>query len=340
MPRLERLIIDYIGAEDNELNRAMTRKHFTAAVARVMQPGCKYDYCLVLTGPEGVGKSTLLTIMGGEWFNDSVTTTEGKEGMECLRRAWIVEMGELSSIKRSDVESIKAYLSKRVDIYRAAYAKRTAEQPRQCVFCGTTNETLFLKGETGNRRFWIINVDPAKRKFENWREAIERDRDQLWAEAVHNFKQGEKLYLSAELETQARQRQGEHNLNTEDPTVEALRKFLEMLLPETWYDKNSKWRYLYERRDFVLNGPEYTQEPCTIKRDRVCAAEFVKEYLGLTERDGAKYKQEIRFVNQILRSDFPEWEALKSIDFPEPYGKQRGFKRLKSKTDTFDDADL
>ncbi|WP_433915059.1 VapE domain-containing protein [Ligilactobacillus aviarius] len=118
-PRLERLIIDYIGAEDTELNRTMTRKHFTAAVARIFQPGCKYDYCLIITGPEGAGKSTLLGKMGGKWFNDSITTTEGKEGMEQLRGAWIIEMGELASIKRSDVESVKAYLSKRNDSYRA-----------------------------------------------------------------------------------------------------------------------------------------------------------------------------------------------------------------------------
>lgn len=146
----------------------MTKKHFTAAVTRVFRPGCKYDYCLILTDPEGAGKSTLLGKIGGKWFNDSITTTEGKEGMEQLRRAWIIEMGELASIRRSDVENVKAYLSKRVDIYLAAYDRRTAERLRQCVFCGTTNEALFLKGDNGNRRFWVIAVDSALRKHPDW----------------------------------------------------------------------------------------------------------------------------------------------------------------------------
>ena len=272
IPRLERLIIDYIGAEDNELNRTMTRKHFTAAVTRVFNPGCKYDYCLILTGPEGVGKSTLLGKMGGKWFNDSITTTEGKEGMEQLRRAWIIEMGELASIKRSDVESVKAYLSKRVDIYRAAYGRRTAEHPRQCVFCGTTNEVLFLKGDNGNRRFWIMAVNPELRKYRKWQDALDRDRDQLWAEAVHYYKQGEKLYLSDELEAQARQRQEEYNDNSDDPIVAMLQKFLDTKLPVDWATRD-----IADRRRWLKNPDPLDAEGVEL-REKVCAAEFILSF--------------------------------------------------------------
>lgn len=320
VPRLERLIIDYIGAEDNELNRTMTRKHFTAAVSRVFNPGCKYDYCLILTGPEGVGKSTLLGKMGGKWFNDSITTTEGKEGMEQLRRAWIIEMGELASIKRSDVESVKAYLSKRVDIYRAAYGRRTAEHPRQCVFCGTTNEVLFLKGDNGNRRFWVMAVNPELRKYRKWQDALDRDRDQLWAEAVHYYKQGEKLYLSDELEAQARQRQEEYNDNSDDPIVAMLQKFLDTKLPVDWATRD-----IDDRRRWLKNPDPLDAEGVEL-REKVCAAEFICEQMGRDMSD-KEYKYLSRKICKLI-DDLPDWERVSTTKHAQKwYGIQKGFRR-------------
>ena len=321
VPRLDRIIIDYMGAEDSELNRAMSRKHFVAAVARVFNPGCKYDYCLIMSGAEGVGKSTLLRVMGGKWFNDSITTLEGKEGMEQLRRAWVVELGELSSIKRSDVEQVKAHLSKQVDIYRAAYARRVLEHPRQCVFCGTTNEALFLKGDTGNRRFWVIPVVAELRKYRDWSEAIRRDRDQLWAEAVHYYKQGEPLYLSEELEAQAKQRQQDFNDDNDDPIVAMLDKYLNTLLPVNWDTMDIQARRSY------LRDPDPLQAEGTVKRDKVCAAEFICEQLGkdMADRD---YKYLCRRVSKMI-GDRPEWERVSSTKHAAKlYGTQRGFRRV------------
>lgn len=321
VPRLDRIIIDYMGAEDSELNRAMSRKHFVAAVARVFNPGCKYDYCLIMSGAEGIGKSTLLRVMGGKWFNDSITTLEGKEGMEQLRRAWVVELGELSSIKRSDVEQVKAHLSKQVDIYRAAYARRVLEHPRQCVFCGTTNEALFLKGDTGNRRFWVIPVVAELRKYKDWSEAIRRDRDQLWAEAVHYYKQGEPLYLSEELEAQAKQRQQDFNDDNDDPIVAMLDKFLNTLLPVNWDTMDIQARRSY------LRDPDPLQAEGTVKRDKVCAAEFICEQLGKDMAD-KDYKYLCRRVSKMI-GDRPEWERVSSTKHAAKlYGTQRGFRRV------------
>lgn len=322
-PRLERLVIDYIGAADTEINRAMTRKHFAAAVARIFRPGIKYDQCLILTGPEGAGKSTLLNIMGGKWFNDSVTTTEGKEGMDQLRRSWIIELGELSSIKRSDVESVKAYLSKRVDIYRAAYDRRAAEHPRQCVFCGTTNETHFLKGDTGNRRFWVIAVDPSLRKHGDWKAAITRDRDQLWAEAVAVWNQGERLYLEDEaLEAQARQMQAEFNDDSDDPMAGMLASYLDTLLPTDWGLKDMR-----QRREWLRDpGGDPTLAKGTEVRTRVCAAEFICEALGkeMADRD---YKYMARKVCKLM-DKLPGWERTGTSRHAEKiYGRQRGYAR-------------
>ena len=320
-PRLDRLIIDYIGAEDTDLNRAMTRKHFTAAVARVFEPGCKYDYCLVMTGPEGVGKSTLLGVMGGEWFNDSITTTEGKEGMDQLRKAWIVEMGELAGIKRSDVESVKTYLTRQVDIYRAAYARRVTEHPRQCVFCGTTNEALFLKGDTGNRRFWVIAVDPSLRKITDWRQALLDDRDQLWAEAVHRYRQGEPLYLNEEMERQARKRQEDYNDDSDDPIAAMLVKFLDTRLPADWDTRD-----ISDRRRW-LRDPDPIDAVGVVLRTRVCAAEFVCEQMGRDTAD-KEFKYLARKVSKMI-DNLPDWERLSTTRHAAKlYGLQRGFKRI------------
>ena len=330
-PRLERLIIDYAGAEDTPLNRAMTRKHFTAAVARIMQPGCKYDYCLIIAGPEGIGKSTLFNVMGGEWFNDSLTTTEGKSGMEQLRCGWVIELAELSSIKRSDVEQVKNYISRRDDIYRAAYGTVVERHPRQCVFCGSTNERYFLKGDTGNRRFWVIAVNPELRKYPDYNEALIRDRNQLWAEAVEYWKQGEKLYLPGDLEAEARQRQSQYNDDNDDPLRDMLTVFLEMKLPADW----GTWE-LIRRRAYIRN-PDPTDEIGVVLRDRVCAAEFICERMGRDMSD-----KEYRYISRKVCRLLEElgWEGPKMSRHAESiYGRQKAYFRP-LKTDMEDEGDI
>ena len=267
--------------------------------------------------------------MGGKWFNDSVTTTEGKEGMEQLRRSWIIELGELSSIKRSDVESVKAYLSKRVDIYRAAYDRRAAEHPRQCIFCGTTNETHFLKGDTGNRRFWVIAIDPSLRKYKDWKAAIMRDRNQLWAEAVAIWKAGEKLYLEDEaMEAQARQMQVEFNDDSDDPIVNMLTTYLDRKLPADWGLKN-----VCQRREWLRDtGGDPTMAAGTEVRTRVCAAEFICEVLG-KEMTDKEYKYLARRISKLIRQH-PEWEpAGASRHADKIYGVQKAFKRVTASED-------
>ena len=318
VPRLDHLIIDYVGAEDNELNRVMTRKHFTAAVARVMDPGCKYDYCLIIAGAEGIGKSTLFNVMGGDWFSDSLVTMEGTKGMEQARNGWVIELPELGSIKRSDVEQVKAYISRQIDSYRPAYGSVNEAHPRQCIFCGTTNETYFLKGETGNRRFWVIKVNPDLRKNGNPRQAIETDRDQLWAEAVQRYREGEKLYLNEELEAEARRRQTEFNDNADDPLKGAIQAFLDMKLPPDW----NTWD-LNRRRAYIKN-PDPLDEIGTEMRTKVCAAEFLCEVMGRSIGD-KDYKYEARRVNKVL--DEIGWVKRPTLRFP-LYGQQRAYYRI------------
>lgn len=329
VPRLDKLIIDYVGAEDTPLNRAMTRKHFTAAVARIMTPGCKYDYCLIMTGPEGIGKSTLLATMGGDWFNDSITTTEGKEGMEQLRRAWLIELAELSSIKRSTVEQVKNYITRRDDIYRAAFGQVVEKHPRQCVFCGSTNEDYFLKGDTGNRRFWVIAVDARLRRYDDFDAALKRDRDQLWAEAVQRWRDGELLYLPTDLEAEARQRQAEYNDDYDDPLEQMLRTFLDMKLPTDW----DSWDL--RRRRAYINNPDPLDQDGIVVREKICVPEFICERMGRNMTD-KEYKYLARKVGKMLRN-MPGWTPITSTRHAAKlYGLQKGYKRVESNDDESD----
>lgn len=320
-PRLDTLIIDYLGAEDTPLNRAMTRKHFTAAVARVMNPGRKYDYCLIVTGAEGIGKSTLFSVMGGEWFSDSLITMEGTKGMEQTRNGWIIELPELGSIKRSDVEQVKAYISRQDDIYRPAYGTVVEKHPRQCVFCGTTNEVYFLKGDTGNRRFWVMAVGIKPSTHDNLREDLIAERDQLWAEAAERWRKGEPLYLPHELETEARQRQAEFNDDSDDPMKEMIRQFMDMKLPTDW-----DTRSLQQRRAYI-NNPDPLDAEGVVQRSRVCTAEFICERLGKNMGD-KEYKYLARRVSAAMK-EFPDWEWVGTTRHAESlYGRQKGFRRI------------
>lgn len=326
VPRLDTLIVDYLGAADTVLNRAMTRKHFAAAVARVMNPGCKYDYCLIITGAEGIGKSTLFAVMGGEWFNDSLVTMEGKNGMEQARGGWVIELPELGSIKRSDVEQVKAYISRQDDTYRPAYGTVVEKHPRQCIFCGTTNETYFLKGDTGNRRFWVMAANPDVRKHNDVKADLMAERDQIWAEAVEVWRKGEKLYLPKELEIEARQRQAEYNDEADDPMKDMLTAYLEMKLPPEWNTWDLKRRRAY------INDPDPLDATGTETRERICIAEFICERLGKDMGD-KEYKYIARKVSRMM-DEIPGWERMGVSKHAQAiYGVQKSFRR------THDDSD-
>lgn len=319
--RLDTLLVDCLGAEDNPLTRAMTRKHFTAAVARVMRPGCKYDYVLTLIGPEGCGKSTLVRTMATEkWFSDSLTSIEGKEAMEQLRGKWLVEMGELTNYKKSTSEAYKAFLSKQEDSFRPAYGRKTEVYPRQCVFFATTNEKAFLKGDTGNRRFWVVEcgVDPVT--TDPWEDLPDMV-DQLWAEAVVRWKAGEDLFLDHEMELQARERQEIHNELAEDDRVGLIDAYIHTPLPDTWdnltKEQRATWYQTGSRLGHDDDGPMH-------KRETVCALEILVECLGMKSDDKTRYKT--KEINQILR-DMPGLEYIGRTREP-VYGLQRRFRIL------------
>lgn len=311
-PRLDTLLVDYLGAEDTELVRAMTRKHFTAAVARVMKPGIKYDYILTIIGPEGIGKSSLIRHMGRRWFDDSLSTIEGKEGMEQIRGKWLIEIGELTNYKKSTSEAYKAFISKQEDSYRPAYGRKTEVFPRQCVFFATTNERAFLKGDTGNRRFWTVECGGPVTK-DVWR-GLPGEVDQLWAEALHHYREGEPLYLPSELEHDARLKQEGHNEVTADDRAGIIAAYLGRKLPVGWPEMTAQ-----QRQDYFRVGSFIGAGEPSIRRETVCAVEILNECFQAKLDEKTRYRT--KEINQILRN----MPGLVHIGIRDSrcYGKQR-----------------
>ncbi len=318
IPRLDRLLIDYLGAEDSTYVRTVTRKAFTAAVARAMEPGCKYDTMLILSGPQGLGKSTLLDKMSKGWFNDGIRTFEGKEASELLQGVWLVEIGELDAFRQTDVSRIKQFLSLRYDRFRAAYGRHVKDIPRCCVFFGTTNTTTYLRDRTGNRRFWPVDVGITKHSKYVW-DSLDDEIDQLWAEAVMRWRLGEGLFLTGEVELDAQEEQETHREISVKEGV--IIDFVEKEVPADW----KSWSL--DKRKMYLNGTvEGTGNQPMVKRDRICALEIWCEAFGGQIKD-FRYS-EASEINDILRS-LPGWENIpRGMRFGY-CGYQRGFLRRK-----------
>lgn len=273
--RVDTLLIDYLGASDTAYVRAVTRKTLCAAISRVLRPGCKFDSMLVLNGPQGVGKSTLIAKLAGEWFSDSLNLgdTKDKTAAEKLQGYWILEIGELAGLKKAEVETLRSFLSRQNDIYRASFGKRATPHLRQCVFFGTTNaESGYLRDTTGNRRFWPVKTPggAAKHSWQLTGEEIQ----QIWAEALVYVKRGEKLYLDADMETLAKTEQREAMESDEREGL--VRVYLDTLLPADWDSMDT-----FERRNF-LNGTEFgeQQRTGTVKRTSVSNMEIWCECFG------------------------------------------------------------
>ena len=267
VPRLDTLLIDYLGAEDNPYVRAVTRKTLVAAIARIYRPGIKFDSVLVLNGEQGMGKSTLFSILGREWFSDSLSISDMKDktAPEKLQGYWLLELSELTGMKKVDVEVVKSFITRTDDKYRHAYGTTVESHPRSCVIVGTTNsDGGFLRDITGNRRFWPVNVS-GHGKYHPWE--LE-DPDQIWAEAIEYYNRGEELFLKGEIAAAAYAQQREA-MET-DAREGIVQEYLDRLLPTDW-DKFD----LFQRRNF-LNGSEFAGETHegTVRRDRVCAMEI------------------------------------------------------------------
>ena len=252
-PRLDTLLIDYLGAEDSHYTRMVTRKTLTAAVARIFEPGIKFDHVLVLCGNQGIGKSTLFSMLGGRWYSDSMTISDMKDKTACekLQGVWIMELGELAGIRKVDVEIVKSFISRQNDIYRPAYGQYVENHKRACIIVGTTNaDNGFLRDITGNRRFWPVRLN---RKIGDLWKLSKLDTDQIWAEAYQAYLCKEPLYLCEADETEAQAKQRE--ALEVDPRSSLIEEYLSdvrinnVCLMELWCDCLGRHRQDMKKRD-------------------------------------------------------------------------------------------
>jgi len=317
-PRLETLFVDYLGAEDTPYTRTVTRKTLVAAVSRIFKPGCKFDYMLTLIGKQGIGKSYILKKIAMNWFSDSITDIKGKEAYEALDGVWIMEMGELAALKKSERETIKGYISKQEDTYRKAFARNVTVNKRQCIFIGTTNDSEFLNDPTGGRRFWVLETNESKRAKTVWDDMTQQEIDQLWAEAMHYYHKGENImHLDKAIIESATTLQARHSQH--NAYIGIVEEFIKVKLTSDWETKT-----IPERRQWVQATEDFRaeEESVPIERNRVCAIEVWCEAMG---KDVAALSNIVaRQINEAL-DNLSGWERDKYPRRYGAYGNQRGF---------------
>lgn len=312
--RVDTLLSDYLGAEDTPYTRAVIRKSLCAAVARALVGGVKFDCMPIITGPQGIGKSTFLSMLGKEWFSDSLTTFEGKDAAELIQGTWINEVGELTAMTKQETSAVKQFLSKCNDIYRAAYGRQTKKYPRRCVFFGTSNDEEFLKDMTGNRRFWPVDVGlhPARKSV--WRD-LPKEVDQIWAEAHAYWTLGEELFMPKDLEMTAAEQQEAHRERSGKEGI--IQAYLDRMIPENWDQMDLQSRKIF------LSGNGF-KEARLVPRERVCAVEVWVECFGGSPN--FMKRADSMEINGIL-AHMDGWRRIKTPRLFKHYGQQRGFER-------------
>ena len=318
--RVEDLFIRYLQADDTPYVRAVTRKTFAAAVARVYVPGIKFDCVPVLDGDQGIGKSTIVKdLVTSEYYSEtlSLTDMDDKSGAEKLQGFWAVEIGELAGMKKADIEKVKAFLSTCDDKYRPSYGKVVESHPRQCIIIATVNgERGYLRDITGNRRFWIIKLHQKKQK-KTW-DFTPEYRAQFWAEAKEIWKSGEKLYLEGDLLEAAEEAQ--QSAMEVDERLGMVEEYLNASLPDDWADMD-----LFQRRNF-LQGSEFgmPEHKGAVMRTEVSNAEIWCECYGKSLQE---LKPTDSYSIAALMAQLPNWERTTSIKRQPIYGRQRLYKK-------------
>lgn len=322
--RAETIFIDFLGAEDNRYNRVVTRKMLLASVKRIFDAGCKFDNICILAGGQGIGKTTLLQRLASGWFTNSLPrNVSDKDCLYQIQGKWIVEMGELTSLKTSDLDAFKNFLTKTVDSFRPAYGKRSIDMKRQCVFFGTSNEVNFLRDSSGNRRFWIIpchrvrNIPMGNRVYTTFTPDFV---EQIWAE-VMNWDMSEDLVLPLDLVDEALEREERYSSGVSE--AEALRAYLNTPVPSKWYSWGmSQRKNWYEN----LDNENTIQVSGDKPRQYISIMELKVECRMLKDLFGTTYKTDYEAMMARL-SD--EWVYTGRIqDCGRMFGRQRVYERI------------
>ncbi len=262
--RLANWLTVYLGAVESPYSTNIGTLFLTSMIARVRKPGCKCDYALVLEGPQGARKSTACAILGGEYFSDSLPDIRaGKDVSQHLNGRWLIEVAELSALQKAEAAALKAFITRPIERYRPSYGHSEVVEPRQCVFIGTTNARLYLRDETGGRRFWPVTVGSINT------EALSRDRAQLFAEADAWFKAGNPWWPDSAFEA-------EHIAKEQAARYEA----------DAWEDAISEWLdgLQDEPRTVVWQNRTMIEARCTVLMVARLALQMETTKLGTADQ--------------------------------------------------------
>ena len=324
--RVERLLVDYLGADDTVFNREAIRKVLLAAIARIYHPGIKFDYMLVLNGPQGIGKSTFFGRLFKGFLSDSLTMLDmrDKTGSEKLQGYWALEVAEMAGMRKADIECVKSFISRQEDIYRPAYGRVVEKHPRRCVIVGSTNSsTGFLRDISGNRRFWPVKCSGGKLKPWN---LTDEELDQIWAEAMAAYNSGESLLLSKEAEELAAKEQRE--AIEEDPRMAQVVEYLEKPLPVNWDKLDPD-----TRRMFLEGDTDYDPESL-VERETVSNMEIWVECFGKKAADMER-KDSDALTALMMKVD--GWEKSGRKKRLPLYGQQRFYERVRQEGQELED---
>ena len=291
------LLPEYLGAEDSDYTYQVMRLWMLGAVARIFRPGCKFDYCMILQGAQGVGKSTLPRLMAldDSWFSDSLDSLDTDRSAQSLIGVWICELAELKSLARTTggMESVKKFLTATQDRFRQPYERRADTYLRSCVFMGTTNKSDFLSDQTGNRRFLIVKVGEQKPEKNLFDESAMEDIRQSWAEAVYIWK-------------------------NEKPTL---------ILPESLKQEAEQ----AQNDNMADDGSSGIIEAYLEDQTKVCAIQVWQEALG---QSGTPPKWKAAEINSVV-SKVPGWVKIKNVSRFGKFGSQRGYEKVPTNKNEF-----
>ncbi|MDE6677601.1 MAG: virulence-associated E family protein, partial [Ruminococcus sp.] len=317
-PRLKTVFSDFLGADDNLYTRSVAVVTFVGAVARVFEPGVKFDTCTVFVGKQGIGKSKFISKIAvkPEWFTDGVTTFDGKDFYESIQGKWIIELGEGTAFQKSIKERSKQAIASQQDVYRKPYGRHPEQRPRQCVFLGTTNNYDFLKDETGDRRYYPIDAN-----ISNATKNIDHDLTpeyvaQLWAEAVYLYRNGQSIYIQdSQVIALAEQEQRKHF--DESPLQSDIFNFLEIPITKDWYNES-----LEKRRDYITAYQNSNTSAGAYRRDKISVKEIVCEWFGYELNQPIERKMSLEIACTLTALG---WNKTGKIERLGIYGLQRMF---------------
>jgi predicted P-loop ATPase len=267
----------YFGAEENEYNKTIGRMFLISMVARILRPGCKVDHLLVIEGPQGALKSTACQILAGDWFSDNLPDiAAGKDVSQHLRGKWLIEVSEMHSMSRAETTQLKAFITRQEERYRPSYGRKEVIEPRQCVFTGTTNKETYLRDETGGRRFWPVKAGTIDTQ------ALARDRDQLFAEAVHDYRDGVQWWPDKNFER-------DYIMNEQSARYE----------PDAWEDFIRQY-LIAQNPDSVTVG-QIARQVLSIDTSRIGTADQRRIAAALERLDWKRSKREPGTGNRVWR---------------------------------------